>query len=247
MKKLLTLIAILLYIVSNAQITQNVRGSIVDKDSKTPLPGANIVISTLDPVKGTATDPNGHFKIEKIPVGRHSIKISYVGYEPIIMQNIELSSGKELILNLELQESVMMEEVVIEAEGEKEKSINKMATVSARTFSIEETQRYAGSLNDVARMAQNFAGVQGADDSRNDIVIRGNSPTGVLFRLDGVDIPNPNHFALMGTTGGPVSLLNNNVLDNSDFMTGAFPAEYGRKFCTQRSVYLFRLPDCFIK
>jgi len=120
-----------------------------------------------------------------------------------------------------------MEEVVVNAKGDKEKTINKMATVSARTFSIEETQRYAGSLNDVARMAQNFAGVQGADDSRNDIVIRGNSPTGVLFRLEDVDIPNPNHFALNGTTGGPVSILNNNVLDNSDFMTGAFPAEYG--------------------
>ena len=105
--------------------------------------------------------------------------------------------------------------------------VNKMATVSARSFSVEESNRFAGSKNDVARMAQNFAGVQGADDSRNDIIIRGNSPSGVLFRMEGIDIPNPNHFARFGTTGGPISMLNNNVLSNSDFLTGAFPAEYG--------------------
>ena len=102
-----------------------------------------------------------------------------------------------------------------------------MTTVSARSFSVEESKRYAGSLNDVSRMAQNFAGVQGGNDSRNDIIVRGNSPTGILYRMEGIDIPNPNHFARFGTTGGPVSMLNNNVLSNSDFLTAAFPAEYG--------------------
>jgi len=76
-------------------------------------------------------------------------------------------------------------------------------------------------------MATNFAGVRGANDATNDIVIRGNSPTGLLWRLEGVDIPNPNHFGNLGSTGGPVSMLNSNVLSNSDFMTGAFPSEYG--------------------
>jgi len=227
MKIFITVFIVLLSIFGQAQITQNIRGLVIDKDSKSPLPGANVIVTSVTPIQGAATDFDGRFKISDVPIGRHNIKISYVGYEPKTLTNIELSSGKELILNIEIQESIVMKEVVVTSGPDKGKTVNKMATVSARTFSIEETQRYAGSLNDVARMAQNFAGVQGADDSRNDIVIRGNSPTGVLFRLEDVDIPNPNHFALNGTTGGPVSILNNNVLDNSDFMTGAFPAEYG--------------------
>lgn len=102
-----------------------------------------------------------------------------------------------------------------------------MATVSARSFTVEETSRYAGSLNDPSRMAANYAGVSSTSDARNDIIIRGNSPLGVLWRLNGMEIPNPNHFGSLGTTGGPVSILNNNLLDKSDFLTGAFPAEYG--------------------
>ncbi len=217
---------LLLSLFSIAQ-KQSIRGLVIDKDSKTPLYGANVVVLDEDPIIGAATDFDGRFIIEGVSLGRHTIQISYIGYETQLKPNVEVISGKELILNISLQESIMIEEVVIEAKQEKDKTINKMASVSARTFSIDETMRYAGSLNDVARMAQNFAGVQGANDSRNDIVIRGNSPTGVLYRLEDVDIPNPNHFALNGTTGGPVSILNNNVLDNSDFMTGAFPAEYG--------------------
>jgi hypothetical protein len=102
-----------------------------------------------------------------------------------------------------------------------------MATVSARQFSVEETNRYAGSRGEPSRMASNFAGVQGADDSRNDIVIRGNSPLGVLWQMEGINIPNPNHFSIAGSTGGPISIINNKILANSDFYTGAFPAEYG--------------------
>lgn len=212
---------------SNAQITQNIRGTIIDTDTKSPLIGANVLVTNVESPKGAATDVNGNFTIKEVPIGRVDLKVTYVGYEPKVMTNVELTSGKELILNLELRESIIMEEVTIQADNKKESAQNEMTTVSARTFSIDESMRYAGSLNDVARMAQNFAGVQGANDSRNDIVIRGNSPTGVLFRFEDIDIPNPNHFALNGTTGGPISILNNNVLDNSDFMTGAFPAEYG--------------------
>lgn len=220
-------VALFIYANAQAQISQNVRGTIIDLDTKSPLIGANVLVTNLETPVGAATDVNGNFSIPNVPVGRLDIKISYVGYEPKVMTNVELTSGKELILNVELRESIVMKEVTVQADNKKEKAQNEMTTVSARTFSIEESMRYAGSLNDVARMAQNFAGVQGADDSRNDIVIRGNSPTGVLYRFEDIDIPNPNHFALNGTTGGPVSILNNNVLDNSDFMTGAFPAEYG--------------------
>jgi hypothetical protein len=120
-----------------------------------------------------------------------------------------------------------MDEVVVRYTKQKEKAQNDFAVVSSRTFSVEETERFAGSLGDPARMVANYAGVMTHNDSRNDIIIRGNSPIGVLWRMEGVEIPNPNHFSALGTTGGPVSMVNNNLLANSDFLTGAFPAEFG--------------------
>lgn len=210
-----------------AQPTQTIRGVIVDNQSKTPLIGVSVVLLNTENFTGTASDNDGNFRLEKIPVGRQSIKASYLGYRERVIQLI-VTSGKETVITIEMEESVVQgKEVVISAEREKTKAINEMATVSARSFTIEETSRYAGSRNDPARMAANYAGVSGANDSRNDIIIRGNSPQGVLWRLNGMDIPNPNHFGSLGSTGGPVGILNNNVLDNSDFMTGAFPAEYG--------------------
>lgn len=207
-------------------LTQVIRGTVRDVETYQPLVGVKVVLPNSDPLIGAVTDVNGEFRIEDVPVGRHAIFIQFIGYDPVNLANVEVGS-KEVVLNIEMTESVKMMNVVEVKGEEKGEHINKMASVSVRPFSVEESNRFAGSFNDVARMAQNFAGVQGADDSRNDIVIRGNSPTGVLFRMEGIDIPNPNHFARFGTTGGPVSILNNNVLANSDFMTGAFPAEYG--------------------
>lgn len=208
--------------------TQTIRGRVLDKQSKFPLIGANIVILGTDPLVGGATDVDGYFVIKEVPLGRHNIRVSYLGYKEQTLPNVVVNAGKQTVLNLSLEESVAAsEEIVITAEKDKTRTNNEMALLSARSFTIEETSRYAGSRNDPSRMAQNFAGVSGANDSRNDIVIRGNSPTGLLWRLDGIDIPNPSHFGSMGTTGGPVSMLNYNTLANSDFLTGAFPAEYG--------------------
>jgi hypothetical protein len=118
-----------------------------------------------------------------------------------------------------------MAEVVIVGKKSGEAS-NEMALLSAREFSVYETEKYAGSRGDPARMARSYAGVLASDDSRNDIVVRGNTPLGVLWRMEGINIPNPNHFAIPGTGGGPVTILNNKFLANSDFFTAAFPAEY---------------------
>lgn len=213
----------------NAQeITNNIRGRVIDKASRQSLPGASIVVIGSDPVIGTTTDENGYFKLSNVEVGRVGVMISFIGYETQRLENLQLSGSKELVLNIELQESyTQMKEVVVTAESRKDETVNKMATVSARTFSVQEAERYAGSRNDVARMATNFAGVRGANDASNDIVIRGNSSNGLLWRLDGIDIPNPNHFGDLGATGGPVSMLNSNILAKSDFFTAAFPAEYG--------------------
>jgi hypothetical protein len=224
-KHLLVIALLLCSVVASAQHTQRLRGKITDKESRTPLPGVNIVITDLEPKPGTVTDVNGEYSIENVPVGKHTVLISYIGYVGQTAQNVLFTSGKEVVLDMVLEEAVH-EIAEVEVKSRRE-HINEMAVVSARTFDVQETERYAGSRTDPARMASNFAGVQGADDSRNDIIIRGNSPQGVLWRLEDVDIPNPNHFAISGTTGGPVTILNNKTLGNSDFFTGAFPAEYG--------------------
>ena len=229
-KRILTLLCCLAAIFSaQAQdITQTIRGTIVDQESKFPLIGVNIKLLTDDgSTVGTTTDIDGTYRLEKVPVGRQGLEFTYLGYERVELTNIIVSSGKEVILDVEMAESVtdLVEiEVIAQKDGD---ARNEMAVVSARKFSVEETDRYAGSRGDPGRMASNYAGVQGADDSRNDIVIRGNSPQGVLWRLEGVNIPNPNHFAIPGTGGGSVTILNNKYLANSDFFTGAFPAEFG--------------------
>lgn len=223
--------AILLSLKAYSQTTQTVRGRVMDEVSKTPLIGVTVqVLGTFDSPLGSASDAEGFFSITNVPVGRQTIKVSYVGYEEQTIPNIVVTAGKEVVLNLSLTESVaQLNEVVITANTKDDKTAtnNDLATVSARSFNIDDTKRYAGALGDPSRMASNFAGVIGGNDSRNDIVVRGNSPTGMLWQLEGLNIPNPNHFGALNSTGGPVSMLNNNNLDKSDFMTSAFPAQYG--------------------
>lgn len=226
MKFWIVLCSFISFSITAQTVTKTIRGTVTDKDTFEPLIGARVVLPGTDPLIGSMTNLEGEFRLENVPVGRYDLEITFLGYEPYFQANLDLSS-KDLILTIGMTESVNLIDKVVVESTEKGETINQMSTVSNRSFSVEESNRFAGSKNDVARMAQNFAGVQGADDSRNDIVIRGNSPTGVLFRMEGIDIPNPNHFARFGTTGGPISMLNNNVLSNSDFMTGAFPAEYG--------------------
>ncbi len=209
-------------------ITQTVKGEILDAQSEIPLIGATVEILSVSPVQGTTTDLDGRYRLEGIPVGRHTFRVRYIGYEPVVLDNVVVTAGKEVQLNTKLLESVTsLNEVVVTAKTAAGATQNEMATVSTRSFSVEEATRYSGGRSDVGRLVANFAGVSTPDDSRNDIVIRGNSPTGVLWRLEGIPIPNPNHFSTLGTTGGPVSAVNPNLLSNSDFLTGAFPAEYG--------------------
>lgn len=226
-----TCIICLLILSAKAQsITQTVKGRVVEKESKAPMSGVVVVLvpaGNSPSNLGTQTDDNGYFKLNNVPVGKQSFLFKYLGYQNVSLENIIVNSGKEVILNVEMEENVSkIAEVEIKA-NPKGNVRNELATVSARTFDIAETERYAGSRQDPARMASNFAGAQGTNDTRNDIVIRGNSPLGVVWRMDDATIPNPNHFAIAGTTGGPASILNNKSIANSDFLTGAFPAEYG--------------------
>lgn len=229
--RLLTIILLLSVINPHGfsqELTQTLRGRVVDAYTELPLPGATVVLTGTEPLIGTMTDADGNFRIENLTLGRVDVSVSMVGYNLKEINNLLLISGRELVIEIPLEEKVYeVEEVIVKAGTPKDKVSNEMAAVSARSFTVDETERYAGSLGDPSRMATNFAGVTSVSDQRNDIIIRGNSPLSLLWRLEGVEIPNPNHFGSLGSTGGPISMLNNNLLANSDFYSSAFPAEYG--------------------
>lgn len=217
--------------ISGQTVSQTVRGIVIDADARSAVPGVVVRLYFNDSIKSQVSDLNGRFRFEKVPVGRHKMHFSFIGYEEQWLQNLVVGSGKELILEVELHESVIIgQEVEIVGNIDKTKANNDLVTNSARNFQSEETERYAGARGDPSKMVANYAGVASANDLRNDIIVRGNSPLGVLWRLEGLDIPNPNHFSNQGATGGPISILNNNLLAGSDFLTGAFPAEYGNRY-----------------
>lgn len=208
-------------------LTQTVRGKVVDQVTKVPMPGATVMLLNTDPLMGTTTDLDGEFKLLQVPVGTHTLRVSFVGYKDIILLNVLVNSGKEVVLTIAVEEDFgQMEEVVVIG-TEKDRTVNDMVTVSGRTFSVEETRKFAAAVNDPGRMAQSFSGVVSTDDGNNNISIRGNSPNGLLWRMEGIDVPNPNHFVNPGTSGGGISILSSQLLANSDFLTSAFPAEYG--------------------
>ena len=224
---LLLLVNVVFTFAFSQERTQNIRGTIVDVDTKTPLIGAKITVTDLtDKFYGAVTSVDGSFAIRNVPIGKHILEVSFIGYSPKEITVI-VNVGRETIINVELEEEGLVGEEVVIIVKKKGEVNNDMSTVSSTSFSVEETNRFAGSRGDPARMMSNYAGAQGTDDSRNDIVIRGNSPSGVLYRVEGINIPNPNHFATSGSGGGPVSILNNKFLGNSDFFMSAFPAEYG--------------------
>jgi hypothetical protein len=212
---------------SSQNYLQTVKGKVSDKATGIGLPGVVVKLKndTSKKINGI-TDENGFYKLKNVPVGRREFVFSLLGYKPVPVSDIIVSSGKETVLDIDMEESMVeVGEVTIVAEDSKD-VVSDMQAVNMKSFSIEETERYPGARQDPARMAANFAGVQGTNDSRNDIVVRGNSPSGLLWRMEEVDIPNPNHFAIAGSAGGPQSIINNKYLANSDFYTGAFPANY---------------------
>ncbi len=234
MKKQIFIIFILLISIAvnhntKAQtLTQTLRGKIIDEDSKSPVIGANVILPGTNPVHGAVTDADGNFRFSGVPLGRIDIQIRFIGYEEKTIPNILVGSGKEVILDVELKESVVkMDEVVVIGKKSKGEVQNEMAIISSRSFSVEETKRFAGAVQDPSRMVSAYAGVTSDPSGNNDIVVRGNSPKGILWRMEGIEIPNPNHFANEGATGGPINALNSELLSNSDFYTGAFSPEYG--------------------
>jgi hypothetical protein len=207
---------------------QTIRGRVIDLDSKEPLIGVNIILGSEGPPRGTGTDDQGYFRFDNVPVGHHELRCSYIGYETETRSNLVLSSGKEYVIEFELEESLTeLEEVRITSRSNKSVPVNDLTVVSGRSFSAYEVENYPGSISDISRAAVSFPGVVSPNDGQNHIIIRGNSPKGLQWRLEGIEIPNLNHFADIGASGGGVNVISSHLLASSDFISGAFPAEYG--------------------
>ena len=211
--------------------TQTIRGVVKDRDSKVPLEGVSVILKNTDPLVGAVTDSEGNFEMSEVPIGTYDLRITYIGYEAIDLSNIIVNSGKEVVLPIEIAESIqMLEDVVVKSTTRAGIPQNEFAVVSGLSISMKESNRYAGSFNDPSRMVTMTAGVVaggGTDDVDNEIIIRGNSPKGLLWRIEGIEVPSPNHFTDQGASSGSISILSSNMLAKSDFYTGAFPAEYG--------------------
>ncbi len=220
---------ILCFTAINAQVTQSQRGVVTDRQSGITMPGVTIYIEGSSPLIGTTTNEQGEYLLTKIPIGRHNVIAQFVGYETVVQPNVLLGSGKQVELNFSLnEESVNIEGVTIRARNIANETVNSMSIISGRTYSVEETRRYAGGMDDPARMVSAFAGVSTGNLQDNAIVIRGNNPKYTSWHLEGVEIPNPNHFSGINVIGGGfVTIFSNQLLANSDFYTGAFAAEYG--------------------
>ena len=206
--------------------TQTVRGIVLDSKTNAPIEFATVRIMNVGSL-GSTTDSLGRFRIDNVPVGRCNIQTSYVGYNTNIFNEIPVTSSKEVYMEITLDENIhSLAEVVIQPEIKKDKPLNAMTITGGRMISMEEAGRFANGFDNPARLSSAFAGVAG-DVGTNAVAIRGNSPQFTQWRLEGVEIPNPTHFAdLTGLGGGFLSALSTQVIGNSDFYNGAFPSEY---------------------
>ncbi len=228
MKKKIVMMASLglFFLVGRTQNAQQLRGSVLDQVLQHPLAGATVTLKEIG--RSVVTDEDGLFRFRDLPLGSYRIQVSYSGYKEVVLENVLLSSGKETVLIIPMETWIRTEEaILVKGASKKNRPLNDMSAVSARAFTVEETQRYAAAVNDPLRMATAFPGVLAADDGNNSIVIRGNAPSGLLWKMEGMDIPNPNHFSSISTSGGGISILSSQLLANSDFVTAAFAAEYG--------------------
>ena len=216
----------ILFAQNTEQLTQTIRGVVTDKASGELLADVNVEITEAK--IGAITNEEGLFALQNVPIGRHTVTVSRIGYETAIIKEILVGSAKEVFMEIGLTEKFTeLKTVVIKPTINKAGSLNKMATLGAQMFSVEDASRFAGGMDDPARLVSSYAGVATPSVSNNGISIRGNAPSLLQWRLEGVEIPNPNHFADIDVLGGGfLSALSSNVLGNSDFFIGAFPAEY---------------------
>lgn len=206
-----------------------IKGKVFDQSSNAELPYATLMLMRADSIVASVqTDTLGYFSFGGLNPGRYDVKATYLGYNPSILRELLVNSTHALIVDVPLTEnSSMLDEVVVKPYVNKAQPLNNMALTGGRMLAVEEAGRYAGGLDDPARLASSFAGVA-TNVGDNGIVVRGNAPKFLQWRIEDVEVPNPNHFAeIAGFGAGGLAAISSNVLGNSDFFTGAFPAEYG--------------------
>jgi hypothetical protein len=200
-----------------------VQGKVVDAISNEPLPFASVLIKELQ--EGTSTDENGEFKIENLPPGLYTIQAKYLGYQTKQIPEVRVTNSRPAELKITLSESSSdLQEVVVKADPF-EKSIE--SPVSVQTLGIAEIERNPGANRDISRVVQSLPGVATTVAFRNDLLVRGGGPSENVFYLDGIEIPVINHFATQGSSGGPVGILNANLLKEAKLYSSAFPANRG--------------------
>lgn len=205
------------------------RGTVADADNGQPLIGATVAVAA--PALGTTTDTLGRFRFDGLAPGRYVLTVSYLGYQTVELGELLVSSGKEQVLSIALQESATSLTAVT-VKGSRITS----AAAGGNTVRLtqEETLRFPVTFNDPARLAMAYPGLTGADDQANHLIVRGQSPIGMHWRLEGLEIVNPNHTANAGTfsdrtslNGGGINALSSQLLEDAQFYLGAFPAQYG--------------------
>ncbi len=222
---------------SAQNLTQTLRGNVTEEGSVRVLRGVNVKVQGTN--FGSVTDTNGVFVIANLPLGRYAIEVSGVGYQTLVLAEVLVEAGKQKIVEIGLKpKTVQLGEAIVRASL-------PPAFGSVQTITQEQTLRYAATFFDAARLVTSFAGVVAANDQANGLVIRGNSPNGMQWRMEGVEIVNPNHLSNAGTfsdrptqTGGGTTIFSAQLLDRADFLMGAFPAEYGNALSGVMDVHL---------
>jgi len=211
-------------------------GKVVDATTNDPLPFASVVLQGAS--SGTATDLDGNYRLEGVPAGVHNVVVSFLGYTPVTVFEIETTPARPAVANAALSEAAIAvdaAEVVAESRATLEE-----APLSVRSIGTNEIKRNPGGGRDISRALRSLPGVAAIPSFRNDIVIRGGAPNENRFYLDGIEIPNINHFATQGASGGPVGMINVDLVEGVDFYAGAFPAGRGNALS---SVMEFRFKD----
>ncbi|MBD79501.1 MAG: ferric aerobactin receptor [Crocinitomicaceae bacterium] len=219
---IVTVVTLFLVVRVHAQ-TGSVSGTIVDEISNEPIPFANIIVQGT--TSGAVTDFEGKYKIDNLKPGFIRLEISVLGYAKRLSEQIQIISNRTSNFDVKLEKSMQqMEEVVIESSPFTRRDESPL---SMQTIGVAEIERAAGANRDISKVIQSLPGVASTPAFRNDIIIRGGSPNENRFYLDEIEVPNINHFQTQGASGGPVGLINVNLIREVDFQSGAFPANRG--------------------
>ena len=214
------LLSLLFIFLSGTILAQGVvRGRIFNPVNNEPVAFANVLI--LESELGAISDEDGNYEIQNVPPGLYNIRASFVGYKTVTKYEIQISQAKAIQLDFELQEDASeLSEVVVSSEFTR----SEETPLSVRRLNTNEIERYPGGNRDISRVIQSLPGVASTASFRNDILIRGGAPNENKFFIDEIEVPVINHFATQGSSGGPVGILNVNLIKNVDVITGGFPA-----------------------